>query len=75
MERTKFFIKKAIKHKGRLRAFIRRHYGNEAFTKHGYKEVIKKEYLDKAEAYAKKIGDTHLEKQVVLAKTLESFHE
>ena len=48
--RTKYWIQKAIKRPGRIKRFLKRLYGNKAFTKSG---EIKHSYLLKAKKYVK----------------------
>jgi len=49
--RTKYWIQKAIKRPGRVKRFLKRLYGNKAFTKDG---EIKQQYLYKAKKYVQK---------------------
>ena len=67
MPRTKKWIQRAIKRKGRVHKYVSRLYGEKAFTKRG---TIKEEYLRKALKHAKEEGNVSLERAILLAKRL-----
>jgi len=62
---TRYWIQKAVKRKGALRAHMKRKYGSRAFTSRG---TIKREYLEKE---AKEPGTTG--KRARLAITLRKI--
>jgi hypothetical protein len=62
---TRYWIQKAVKRKGALRAHMKRKYGSKAFTSKG---TIKREYLEKE---AKEPGTTG--KRARLAITLRKI--
>jgi len=62
---TRYWIQKAIKKPGALRAYMKRKYGSKAFTKKG---TIKLEYLKKEAKRPGTIG-----KRARLALTLRKF--
>jgi hypothetical protein len=64
---TRYWIQKAVKRKGALRAHMKRKYGSKAFTSRG---TIKQEYLQKE---AKQPGTTG--KRARLAITLRKVRK
>jgi len=64
---TRYWIQKAVKRKGALRAHMKRKYGSKAFTSKG---TIKREYLEKE---AKEPGTTG--KRARLAITLRKVRK
>jgi hypothetical protein len=64
---TRYWIQKAVKRKGALRAHMKRKYGSKAFTSKG---TIKREYLEKE---AKQPGTTG--KRARLAITLRKVRK
>lgn len=70
--KSKRWIQSAIKRPGRVRAYIKRKYGNKAFTKDG---DIKQTYINKAIGDVKKKGDTSLLRALLLAKRLEKMRK
>jgi hypothetical protein len=64
---TRYWIQKAVKRKGALRAHMKRKYGSKAFTSRG---TIKREYLEKE---AKQPGTTG--KRARLAITLRKVRK
>lgn len=69
-KKSNTWIQKAIKKPGRVRTYVKRLYGNKAFTKSG---TIKLEYLKKAKAHAEKTGNTSLIRAINLAINLRKF--
>lgn len=70
MAKDKKFLQKAIKRPGRVTRYVKREYGDKAFTDKG---DIKVHYLDMAENKARKAGDTSLERAIILAKRLKKM--
>lgn len=65
------FIQHSIKRPGRVREYLKRTYGNEAFTERG---TIKVEYLDKAKERAEKSNNRSLVDAIDLAKRLKKMN-
>ncbi|WP_456477918.1 capsid protein VP2 [Geoglobus ahangari] len=62
------WIQEAIERPGRVRRYLKRVYGNKAFTKDG---KIKTEYLRRAKRRAEKAGNTSLVQAINLAMRLK----
>lgn len=67
MSKEKYWIQKAIKKEGALREYMRRKYGDRAFTEDG---KIKREYLLRA---LKETTDETVKKRIRLALTLRKL--
>lgn len=65
------FIQKSIKHPGRVRDYIQRTYGAEAFDEKGR---IKPEYLIKAKKRAEESGNRSLVDAIDLSLRLKKMH-
>ena len=65
------FIQKSIKHPGRVREYIKRTFGQEAFTEKG---TIKPEYLIKAKQKAEENHNRSLVDAIDLAMRLRNNH-
>lgn len=67
------WIQEAINpgHEGRVREYLRRTYGPEAFTE---KDTIKMEYLDKAIARTREDGNLSLQRALLLSKNLKEIN-
>ncbi|MBO8180486.1 MAG: capsid protein VP2 [Archaeoglobus sp.] len=68
----KKWIQEAIERPGRVRRYVKRLFGNKAFTKEG---KIKLSYLRKAKKRAERTGNTSLVKAINLAITLRGFRK
>jgi len=65
------FIQKAVKRPGRVREYLRRTYGDEAFDSRGR---IKPEYLKKGKERAESEGNRSLVDAIDLATRLKKMH-
>ena len=65
-------IQKSIRHPGRVREYVRREYGDEAFTERG---TIKPEYLEKAKERAEAQHNRSLVDAVDLAMRLNALRQ
>ena len=66
------YIQKAIKHPGRVKEYIRRTYGDEAFTERG---TIRPEYLEKARAKAEETGNRSMVEAIDLAIRMRTYRK
>ena len=63
---------KAVEHPGRVREYVRRVYGDEAFKTDSYgRKIIRDGYLERAEMRASREGDESLVRALTLARTFK----
>ncbi len=67
---NKRWIQSSVEHKGRVRKYIKRVYGNKGFNQNG---DIKPEYLNRAETRARHSKNVSLERAIILAKRLKKM--